>query len=185
MTETKYRVRLDTRQARGDLRGMMRDAKRTAGAVGQRIRSTVGQGLRFTGVGAAIGGGIGAIRATAASGIGDVMGETTSRLGFQLGEYISGDLNEQARASKSAREETIQAFALQAGATGQVPQGAKAFFNSIRDIRLQREKGAELIRGDAAFYGPGAGDLGGQLKTAISNALRDGFGLLKGTIEKY
>jgi len=184
MTETKYRVRLDTRQARGDLRGMMRDAKRTAGAVGQRIRSTVGAGMRFAGVGAAIGGGIGAIRSAASSGIGDILGETTSQLGFKLGEYVSGDLNEQARAAKSAREETIQAFALQAGTLGQVPQGAKAFFNSIRDIRETRARGEEIIRGDSSFYGPGAGDLAGKLRSGLGDALRDGFNVLKSTLEK-
>ena len=185
MTETKYRVRIDTRGARNDLRGMVRDAKRTSGAVGQRIRSTVGAGLRFAGVGAAIGGGIGAIRATASSGIGDVLGETTSQFGFQLGEYLSGDLNEEARAAKSAREETIQAFALQAGQSGQVPPGARQFFESVRDLNLQRERGVELIRGDSNFYGPGAQELGPQLLSGISNAIRDGFNVLRGTVERF
>lgn len=184
MSETKYRVRLDTRQARGDLRGMMRDAKRTAGAVGQRIRSTVGSGLRFAGVGAAIGGGIGAIRSAASSGVGDIIGESTEQLGFKLGEYISGDLNEQARASKSAREETIQAFAYQAGALGSVPPAAKAFFNSTRQIRQQYEKGVELIKGDSDFYGPGAGDLVTSVRTGLSDAVRDGFNALKAALEK-
>lgn len=185
MSETKYRVRLDTRQAKGDLRGMVRDAKRTAGAVGQRIRSTVGQGLRFAGVGAAIGGGIGAIRATASSGIGDVLGETTSRVGFNIGEYFSGSLNEEARAAKSAREETIQAFAYQTDLQGKIPAGARAYFNSIRQIRLREERGREMILGDASFYGPGAPELAGRLGEGVSDALRSGFEMLSQTIRNF
>lgn len=185
MSETKYRIRLDTRQARGEMRNMLRDGKRTAAGLGQRVRSTIGAGLRFSGIGAAIGGGIGAIRATASSGIGDVIGETTSRLGFQLGEFASGDLNEKARATKSAREETIQAFALQAGTLGQVPAGAKSFFNSVRARQLQYEKGRELILGDDSFYGPGAGDLFSKLPEGLGNAIRDGFNTLKQTIERF
>jgi hypothetical protein len=185
MSEVKYRVRLDTRQARGDLRGMVRDAKRTAGAVSQRIRSTVGAGLRYTGIGAAIGGGIGAVRSTAQSGIGDVLGETTSQLGFELGESILGNLNEEARAAKSAREETIRTFAFAAGQQGQVPQGAKDFFNSVRRVRLQEEQGRELILGDADFYGPGLPELGSKLAETVGNSLRDGFNMLADTVKRF
>ncbi len=157
--EAKVRVRLDTRQAKGDLRGLTRAAAGVAGRVGGGIRRAVGRGLGAVGLGAGIGTGLAAVRGATQSGLGDVIGEAFGGIGAELAQTLLGDLDEKAKASRTAREETIQAFGAIAGQTGKVPPGAQNYFNQIRSLRLQEEKGRELFERDERFRGPGIGDM--------------------------
>lgn len=175
--EAKFRVRMDTRQAKGELRALVRDAAQTSGKVAKGVSSAVGRGLGVVGLGAGVGTGLAAVRASTESGFGDTVNEALGGIGAQINEFFLGDLDEKARASKSAREETIQAFGAIAGARGAIPPGANNFFQQVRSLREQEEKGKQLFERDERFRGPGVGDivdrvmegLGALLAEAVNN----------------
>ena len=173
--ETKVKVRLDARQAKSDLGGLVRESARAAGKVASGIRSTVGRGLGAVGFGAAIGTGVSAMRGATESGVGDVVGEALGGVGAQFSEWLLGDLDETARAAKSAREETIQAFGAIGGAMnggrGGVPPGAQEFFSSVKSLRVQQERGREVFERDERFRGPGVGDLVSRIGEVIGTEL--------------
>ena len=176
MSETKFKVKIDTGQAKGQLRGLTKEASRVASGVSGRIRSFVGRGMTAVGLGAGLGAGIAAVRQVASSGIGDVVGEYTTHAGAMANEALTGDFDDKARASQSAREQTMQVFALQAGQTGVVPQGAFEFYNGIKALREQEELGRSKIAQDERFYSKAApGDLWDQATTSLSQAVMDGF----------
>jgi hypothetical protein len=153
--ETKVKVRLDTRQAKSQLTGLVRESARSAGRLTNNIRSVVGKGLGAVGMGTAIGTGISAVRGATESGVGDVIGEALGGFGKMAEEFFLGDLNEDARASRTAREETIQAFGAIAGARGEIPPEARQFYNSIKTLRMDEERGRELFETDTQMRGPG------------------------------
>ena len=153
--ETKVKVRLDTRQAKSRLTGLVRESARSAGRLTNNIRSVVGKGLGAVGMGTAIGTGISAVRGATESGVGDVIGESLGGFGKMAEEFFLGDLNEDARASRTAREETIQAFGAIAGARGEIPPEARQFYNSIKTLRMDEERGRELFETDTQMRGPG------------------------------
>lgn len=172
--ETKVKVRLDTRQAKGQLQGLVRESASAAGKVASGIRSTVSKGLGAVGFGAAVGTGIQAVRGATQSGTGDVIGEALGGIGHQVAEFFLGDLNEDARASRAAREETIQAFGALAGARGEIPPGAKQFFEGVKTLRLQEEKGRELFEADGKFRGPGIGDIVDRIMKGVGELVSRG-----------
>ena len=91
--ETKVKVRLDTRQAKSQLTGLVRESARSAGRLTNNIRSVVGKGLGAVGMGTAIGTGISAVRGATESGVGDVIGESLGGFGKMAEEFFLGDLN--------------------------------------------------------------------------------------------
>ena len=153
--ETKVKVRLDTRQAQGQLRGLVRESARSAGKLANNVRSVVGRGLGAVGLGAGIGTGISAVRGATESGLGDVIGESLGGFGKGISEMFLGTLNEDAKASRSAREETIQAFGAIAGSRGEIPPEARNFYQSVKTLRLEEERGRELFETDSMMRGPG------------------------------
>lgn len=161
--EARIKVRLDTSQAKGDLRSLTKDAAAAAGRVGGGLRRAAGRGLGAVGLGGALGVGLGAVRGATQSGIGDVVGEAFGGTGARLAETIFGDLDEKARADKAAREETIQAFKSIAGATGTTPPGTVNYFNQIRALRLEEEKGREILERDERLRGAGPKALADQV----------------------
>jgi len=173
--ETKVKVRLDTRQAKTELGGLVRESARAAGKVASGIRSTVGRGLGVVGFGAAFGTGVSAVRGATESGVGDVVGEALGGIGAQVSEFLLGDLDENARATKSAREEMIQAFGAigggMNGGKGGIPPGAPEFFASVKSIHTQRERGREVFERDERFRGPGVGDLVSRIGEVIGTEL--------------
>ena len=173
--ETKVKVRLDTRQAKTELGGLVRESARAAGRVSAGIRSTVGRGLGAVGFGAAVGVGVSAMRGATQSGVGDVVGEALGGVGAQVAEFLLGDLDETARATKSAREEMIQAFGAigggMNGGKGGVPPGAPEFFASVKSLHVQNERGREVIERDERFRGPGVGDLVSRIGDVIGTEL--------------
>ena len=117
-----------------------------------------------------------AIRGASESSFGDVIGEALGGFGHQVSEFFWGDLNEDARASKSAREETISAFGTIAGMKGKVPEEAKAYFDQVKALRLNEEKGRELFEGDRARFG------GEDIKTVIDRILAGINGLITAAV---
>lgn len=157
--ETKVRVRLDTRRARTQVRSLVRDSARAAGRIAGGVRAAIGRGMGMVGAGAAVGAGIQAVRGATQSGIGDVIGEALNPIGRQISDFFLGDLNEKAKAGRAAREATIQAFGAIAGARGEIPAGAKGFFDAVAGLREQEERGRELFEMDTRFSGVKIQDL--------------------------
>jgi hypothetical protein len=151
--ETKVKVRLDTKQAKGELDGLVRRGKRSAGKITDNVRGVLGKGLGAVGLGAGIGTGISAIRSATQSGVGDIMSEQFGAYKAMAADMFFGTLNEDAKASRSAREETIQAFGAIAGARGEIPPEARQFYNSIKTLRMEEERGRELFEMDSQFRG--------------------------------
>ena len=157
--EAQVRVRLDTRQAKGDLRALSKQAGKTAGNIGKGLRRSVGRGLGAIGLGGGIGVGLAAVKGSTSSGFGDAVGESFSAIGAQLNDFFLGDMDDQARATRKAREETIQAFGFQAGASGSIPPGARQFFENRRAEFEQEEIGRSKFEQDKQFKGPDIDDI--------------------------
>lgn len=166
--EAKVRVRLDTRLAQQALHKLTTSAKRTAGRIGGTVRGELGRGL---GLGAGVGAGLAAVRGATQSGISDVAGEALGGFGAQLEEFFLGDLVPEARSSRAAREDTIAAFGMQAGAINAIPPGAKNYFDQVKALRYQEEEGARLFRQSEDFRGPGVGELIDRILTALKQLL--------------
>ena len=173
--ETKFRVKLDASRAKSELGSLVREGARAAGKVASGIRATVGKGIGAVGFGAAVGTGISAVRGATEGGVGDIVGESLSSLGANIAEFFLGDLNEDAKASKSAREETIQAFGAIAGSMnggkGGVPPGSFEFYTNVKSLRMQEERGREVFETNKDFHGPGIGDLVSRIGSVIGKEL--------------
>jgi len=174
--EAKVRVRLDTKGAKGDLGGLVRQGKAAAGRIGSNLQGAVRGGMgigKSIGVGAGIGAGLAAVKGASSSGIGDLIGESFGGIGASLNEFFLGDIDDKARAAKSAREETINAFGAIAGQTNQIPPGAQQFFNQVKGLRENEEKGRSLFEQNDNFRGPGVGAMIDRIGTMLGGLLSD------------
>ncbi len=173
MAEAKVKVRLDTRQAKGDLRGLTRTAAAAGGRIGQGIRGAIGKGVGAIGLGAGIAAGVSAVRASTSSGIGDIIGESLGGIGAQINEFFLGDMDDKVRATKSAREETIQAYGAIAGRTGSIPPGARQYFEQIKSFREDEEKGRSLFENPKNGFRAetGIGDMIDRITKVLSDEL--------------
>lgn len=153
--EVKVRVRLDTTQAQAELDRLNRAGGDAGERIGREVRGALKKGLNAVGVGAAFGAGFAAIKGATQSGVGDVFGETFGAISSGLNDFFLGTVDDESRAASRAREETSQAFALVAGVRGEIPPQARAFFETVKTVRLQEEKGRSLFAMDDAFRGPG------------------------------
>lgn len=195
--EAVIKIRLDTRDAHADLRALVREGQRTAGIIGQNAA----QGMGGAGGGGGAGGAgsmlsglggfgmakLGAWGAAAAgafaigapvlgksfSTAGNVMSEGLGGFGGRVEKFLFGDLGAQGRAAQSAREQTIGAFGVIAGQTGQIPPGAQNFFNQVKALRANEEKGRELFENNDNFRGPGPLDLLDRLLKGVKQMFED------------
>ncbi len=173
--ETKVRLKLDTEQAKVELRALVGEATKVAGRVGTGLRSTISRGLGMAGLGGAFGAGIATVQAATQSGVGDIVGESLGGIGARLQEMMLGDLPQDARATRAAREETIQAFGAIAGHTGKIPPQAHQYFTSVRSLRMEEEQGRFLFEKDEAFRGKGIEDVIDQVCTRLGALISDGI----------
>jgi hypothetical protein len=171
MKETKVRVRLDTRQAKGEMREVRKEGERTAGSISEGLSATIRRGFAMTGAGAAFAGGVGAARAAVSGGVGDAFGGAFSMLSASLNDYLLGSIDDEQRAIRSARDQTIEAFAPVAGMLNGVPPEAQQFFQTIKTLEFEKEKGRSLIMGDPAFQGAGFVDIFAQMGEQIGDRL--------------
>lgn len=169
--EAKVRVKLDTTQAKRDLRGLAKQGQATSGRISKGVRGALGRGFGALGVGAAVGVGIAAVRGPTAGGIGDVVGEAFGGIGAQLSRLLLGDLKPEALADKFARDQTRQAFG-QSEAMARSP-GAKSYFDNIRAIQLDREKGALVFEEDTRFRSTNAKDLVDRIMAGLGKLIWD------------
>lgn len=183
--DAKVKVRLDTKEAKGELRGLVREAEASAGKVAGNVRGAISKGFGFVGAGAALGTGLAAVKGATHSGVGDVMGEAFGGVGAQIAEFFLGDLDDKSRAARSAREETIQAFGTVAGASNRVPPGAKKFFDQVHALRLQEEKGRGIFERNERFQGPGVGDMVDRIMAGFGELISRGVQELKDALNPF
>jgi hypothetical protein len=165
--ETKVVVRLETSKAKAELDSVVDKGREAARKMSGLYHSTVGRGLSAVGLGGGIGMGFAAVRSATESGFSDVIGEALGGVGAQLEHFFLGNLGEDAKASRAAREDTIQAFGAIAGAQNKIPPSAHAFFNSVKSIRMQEEHGRALFERDDKMRGPGIEELITKIMSAI------------------
>jgi hypothetical protein len=175
MKETKVRVRLDTRQAKGEMREVRKEGERTAGSISEGLSATIRRGFAMTGAGAAFAGGVGAARAAVSGGVGDAFGGAFSMLSASLNDYLLGSIDDEQRAIRSARDQTIEAFAPVAGMLNGVPPEAQQFFQTIKTLEFEKEKGRSLIMADPAFQGAGFVDIFSQMGVQIGERVANGI----------
>jgi hypothetical protein len=143
--DAKVKVTLETKDALRKLAGLTREAANAAGKVSRSVSGALRTGIGAVGLGGGVAAGAAAVQAATRSGAGDLLGEVFRPIGAALNEAILGDLDDKARAARSAREETIQAFGAIAGETGRIPPGAKQFFDQVRALRENEERGRALF----------------------------------------
>ena len=183
--ETKVRVRLDTRQAKSQLGGLVRESARSAGRLSNNLRSVVGKGLGAVGLGAGVGTGISAVRGSIEGGIGSMFSEAYGGVLAQMSDMAFGTLNEESRASRSAREETIQAFGAIAGARNEIPPEARQFYNSIKSLRMDEERGRELFEMDPQMRGPGMDKIIDRIMSGFAKMVDDALSRLIDAINPF
>ncbi|MHC4180081.1 MAG: hypothetical protein ACYSWU_21465, partial [Planctomycetota bacterium] len=139
--KAEVEVELDTDTARRKLEELTKFAARQAVKAGSMVRRTVGAGMKAVGLGAGVGAGMAVVRSQTESGMGDVFSEIFGGVSSRMEDAILGDAAVNARADKSAREDTIQAFGMVAGMTGSIPAAAKRFFDARRKFSKAEEDG--------------------------------------------
>lgn len=145
--EAKVRVRLDTRQAKGDLRGLNKEASKSAGKLGASARGALGRGLGVIGFGGlGVAAGLSAIGGPTMGGLGDVMGLGMRSMGESMSARVWGDLDEKGRADRRAAELVTQLYKTSAVETGKFPPQAMDAFKFHRAMFLKEELGATRIR---------------------------------------
>lgn len=188
--EAKVRVRLDTANARKDLEELAKMAEgvrvpRGGGGPGSPSTGEGGGGpglWQSLGIGAGIASGAALVGSVSRSSFGDVAGEFLGPIAANLSNAIFGDKDEEARASRAAREQTIQTFGSHAQYNR---EAALNYHNQIYALNLEKEKGATAIRNDSRFY-EGKSEsksLADLLAEAVQKAIIDGFNNIKSFLE--
>ncbi|MAH48796.1 hypothetical protein CMI37_23415 [Candidatus Pacearchaeota archaeon] len=181
-SESKVRVRLDTRQARGELRGFVREAGKTAGRVTGGIRSAVGRGMGVVGLGAGVGAGMQALKGATEAGVGDVMSEAFGPLGIAISKYFLNDLGEDARASRTARGVAQDAYLFNTAMTGAISPHAIALGAQAKAWYLAEEKAKTRFAMEPQFQGPSYDKVIKQLMSGVKQLLFDGMDYLYGRL---
>jgi hypothetical protein len=143
--KAEVEVDLQTEEARRKLGDLTKFAARQAKRAGSIVRRTVGAGLKSVGLGAGVGAGMAIVRSQTSSGVGDVFSEIFGGVSARLEDSILGDAAVNARADKSAREDTIATFGMIAGMQGSIPAGAKTFFDARRKFTKAEQDGRKLF----------------------------------------
>lgn len=184
--EASVKVALDTEQAKRDLRELGKQGEATArridgrsgrGGAGGSLAKGFGLGAGFA-LGKRVAGSVGVF-----SAIGDVMENAFSGVTAKVDSAIGAP---DARAKKSAREETVQNYALQVGMGSDLSQ-AKSFYNQVLNLkhRPQQEGAAALnsaLGGDTTRKkGEDKGVFDGFIDTIVGS-IDSGFELLRSVI---
>lgn len=163
--EAKVRVRLDTRQAKGELRGLTKEGSKAAGRVGAGIRRGIGRGLGAIGLGVGIGAGMAALKGPTQGGISALISQTLGATGHQIARGIFGDKLPEAIGRAGALEKLKASRGFMLGLTGKAP-GAKAQFDFDATMGTIKALGDQTISADPQFRNEAAQVLSKKLMEA-------------------
>tara|TARA_R100000458_G_scaffold59708_2_gene71306 strand:+ start:1373 stop:1915 length:543 start_codon:yes stop_codon:yes gene_type:complete len=170
MKDAKVKVELNTDPAKSELKKLAKEGKDSAG----RVNDALGGGFgRAATLGAAAGVGFGLAQRAASRVAGfmpDVISEAT--VGFRSGIDISLG-GPEARAAKSAREQTKSAYAEIIGRMKEptVTPGMRNYYNNVRELREITERGNAAI--DEQLGGNVVKDAFEMLVEAITSGFQD------------
>ena len=139
--EAKVKVRLDTRQAKGELRGLTREGGKTAGRVGAGIRSAMGRGLGAMGLGVGIGAAMATLKGPTQSGIVASIDQTLGPLANKAAQALTpgGRKTLALNISRKAALERLMTsgYAMARGLAGGKPvAGERSLFAHLTKIGL-------------------------------------------------
>lgn len=124
--EAKVKVRLDTKQAKGELRGLSKSGSQAAGRIGGGIRRGIGRGLAFTGLGVGVGAAVSAIRSPSQGAMGAMISQTFGALGAKISHNLFGEAGYEAQGGARALQAVSDAYA--PGGGGPHAPGAREMF---------------------------------------------------------
>lgn len=165
--EAKVRVRIDTGEAKNELRSLTKEAEGSGKKIRKKIYGAIQTGVMAAGAGYAFS----ALQGPSQGAFGSAIGEALGPLGKQIETFFLGDLGIQAKAASRAREDTISVFGMQAGAQGGIPHGTKQFFDAMRGQYGQTEAGRHMIESDPQFYGVKGEDVIDRVLAGLKNLL--------------
>lgn len=180
--KAKVRVKLDTSQAKQQLKGLAKEGEATAGRISDRMSkgATLGGSLKSGaafGAGAALGSSaVKSVTGAFMGGVGDVFSE---RMGGLVADFDATLGVPEARAKQQALAETRGMFSTSVGQSGQLTD-AKNYYNSVLQLKNRQEFGSNRIAGHLAGSG-GKGKGGdadgivGSIVDPIVTGIRDGF----------
>lgn len=171
MDEAKVEVTVDTEKAKKELEKLKEEARKRAREIAASISNGLSRGFEFVGLGGGVGMVTSALRGPTQQAYSGIISESFGAYGKQIEKFFLGDLGQEARAGQSAREQTIQAFGMVAGVQNQIPPGAKNYFNQVRALRENEEKGRAIFERDSNYYGVQPGDIFERFMTGIGKAL--------------
>lgn len=196
------KVRVDTTQAKADLRALGRDMDGAGRSVGRGVgragvgRAAAAAGSRFGlgalglgaagiigGAGAVVGGlALGGAVAAGGAGIARGVGHSMQPLMEKFDTLLFGQSGPNIRGADRALQETVSAFGPAIGAGGASVADARQFFDQVSELRTQEERGAKELRealGGSADQSGGL--LGGLMKRLdqLIDLVADGVEWLK------
>lgn len=188
--EAKVKVRLDTRQAKGELRGLTQEGAKTAGRVGAGIRSTLSRGIGAVGLGVGIGAGMAALRGATQSGLTSIITQTLGGLGQRSAQGILGAENlAQSAGRAQAFQEVLQGYSHVVGSRdlkAPLPRGlipdfeqrarfhtteARGAGRMLRDPQFRNEL-AQFLDAQVTTFGEAIGTMADWIKQAVGAAGR-------------
>jgi len=167
--DAEVKVRMNTKQAQADLKGLNKVAAGTARQVGGRIRGGMGRVAGAIGLGAVGGAAVGAVKGSVFGAAGDVFEGATGGALSQLEEALFGDANLEALAAKQARA-SLPRRLLGSQTTEEGQKRVKAaalpghLFRMGQDLKTLQ--GTRRFAQDPDFGGPGAAAIDTAIKTA-------------------
>lgn len=180
--KAKVRVRLDTSQAKAQLKGLSKEGEATAGRISDKmgkgggIGGTLAKGAAF-GAGAALGSSaVKSITGTFMGGIGEVLADRMGGLAADFDSTLGVPL---ARANQQALEETRALFSTSVGQSGSLSD-ATGYYNSVLKLKERKELGSNRIAGHLAGAGgkgkgADADGIVGSIVDPIIVGIREGF----------
>tara|TARA_R110000803_G_scaffold51337_4_gene106225 strand:- start:9296 stop:9832 length:537 start_codon:yes stop_codon:yes gene_type:complete len=156
--KAKVKVELDTKPAKAELRKLGKEGEKSAG----RVNDSLGGGFgKSAALGAVAGAGFGLAQRMASSATGGVVSEAFAGANAWLDDRAGGP---EARASKSAREQTKGAYAEIVGRMKDpsVTPDIRNYYNNVKGLREITERGNSAIEQDLG---------GGAIKEGIENVM--------------
>lgn len=176
--ETVIRVRLDTKPATQALDGLLKQSKLTSEALEKNLKDALSaqemnprQKLRRRAVGLAKS----SVSGVAGGSFSDLVGEQFLSLGRNIEDFIFGDTAKEARAQRSARQQSYDVFALQAGILNREPPGARQWMDNVARIETYKQKGQHVLDTAEGFSYKGIEELLQRFIDGIGGYISAGF----------
>lgn len=182
--EVKVKVIVDTTQAKQEVDEVKREGQRAADEMKVSLSDRIKTGYRDH-----VAPTVSQITRKTSSGMSDIFSGQINRFGQLVNDFVLGDIDDKARATNSAREETANMFAFTAGQRGHIPQEAVNYFNQRQAFHEKKEIGMSMINADQTFAGEGLGkifeQIGKHLGNSLADAINSGFNKVRAWFESW